>query len=118
PNPDPELYRQVMTGINDRCDMIIQLTTGGGGPYGISFEQRMSALELRPEFASLNVATMTFGESVFLNPPDEVRKVASVMKQQNIKPEVECYDVGHIDLANRLADNGLLDAPLRFSLVL
>src|SRR3989304_6525947 len=64
PWPSVELYREVMAGIRDKCDMIVQLSTGGGGPYGITFEQRMCALELAPEFASLNVATMTFGEGV------------------------------------------------------
>lgn len=118
PNPDRELYREVMTRIKDQCDMIVQLTTGGGGPYGISFEQRMCALELSPESASLNVATMTFGDSVFMNPPGDVEKIARIMARRGIKPEAECYDVGHIDLAVGLREKGLLSDPLRISLVL
>ena len=118
PRPDVELYRDVATRIRDRCDMIVQLTTGGGGPYGVSVEQRMSALELSPEFASLNVATMTFGDSVFMNQPEVVEKVATTMRDRGIKPEIECYDVGHIELAIGLVDKGLLKDPLRISLVL
>ncbi len=118
PDPKVELYREVMERIRDKCDMIVQLTTGGGGPYGISFEQRMCALELNPEFASLNVATMTFGEGVFMNTPADVERAATTMRDRGIKPEVECYDVGHIDLARRLVEKGLLSNPLRLSLVL
>lgn len=118
PYPDVNLYREVVERIREKCDMIIQLTTGGGGPYGISLEQRMCALELNPEFASLNVATMTFGNSVFLNPPDVVEKIAKMMLERNIKPEIECYDVGHINLALQLFEKGLLREPLRFGLVL
>jgi 3-keto-5-aminohexanoate cleavage enzyme len=118
PNPNIELYREVMKGIRDRCDMIIQITTGGGGPYGISFEQRMCGLELSPEFASLNVATMTFGDSVFTNSPDAVERAAKTMIERGIKPEVECYDVGHIELARGLIERGLLKEPSRLSLVL
>ena len=118
PWPSVELYREVMAGIRDKCDMIVQLSTGGGGPYGITFEQRMCALELAPEFASLNVATMTFGEGVFMNPPDAVEKAARLMTEKGIRPEVECYDVGHIDLALRLKEKQLLSDPLRISLVL
>ncbi|MEM2368476.1 MAG: 3-keto-5-aminohexanoate cleavage protein [Candidatus Bathyarchaeia archaeon] len=118
PYPDVNLYREVVERIREKCDMIIQLTTGGGGPYGISLEQRMCALELNPEFASLNVATMTFGNSVFLNPPDVVEKIAKMMLERNIKPEIECYDVGHINLALQLFEKGLLKEPLRFGLVL
>lgn len=118
PYPDVEMYRGVIEGVRDKCDMIIQLTTGGGGPYGISLEQRMCSLELNPEFASLNIATMTFGNSVFLNPPEAVEKIAKTMLERNIKPEVECYDVGHINLALRVFERGLLKEPLRFGLVL
>ncbi|MEM3622837.1 MAG: 3-keto-5-aminohexanoate cleavage protein [Candidatus Bathyarchaeia archaeon] len=118
PYPDVKLYGEVIERIRKKCDMIIQLTTGGGGPYGISLEQRMCALNLNPEFASLNVATMTFGNSVFLNPPETVEKIAKTMLERDIKPEIECYDVGHINLALQLFDKGLLKEPLRFGLVL
>ena len=118
PNPNVELYKEVMDRVREKCDIVLQLTTGGGGPYGISFEQRMSALDLRPEFASLNVATMTFGEGVFMNKPSDVEKAAAMMKERGIKPEVECYDVGHLELARRLVEKGLLSEPLRISLVM
>ena len=118
PWPDVELYREVTKRIRDKCDMIVQLTTGGGGPYGISIEQRMCALELSPEFASLNVATMTFGDGVFMNQPEVVEKVAATMRDRGIKPEIECYDVGHIELALGLLEKGLVKDPLRISLVL
>ena len=118
PNPRVELYREVLERIRDKCDMVVQLTTGGGGPYGVSFDQRMCALDLHPEFASLNVATMTFGDSVFMNYPSEVEKAAALMLERGIKPEVECYDIGHIALAERLIEKKLLKTPLRISLVL
>ena len=118
PKPDVAMYREVLEGIRDKCDMIVQLTTGGGGPYGVSLEQRMSALDLKPESASLNVATMTFGEGVFMNPPDVVESVARRMLEKGIKPELECYDVGHIGLARGLVEKCLVKEPLRISLVL
>ena len=118
PRPEIQLYKEVMARIRDKSDMIVQLTTGGGGPYGISIEQRMCALELNPESASLNVATMTFVEVVFMNPPEAVDKIAKIMAEKQIKPEIECYDVGHIDLARGLMEKGLLKEPLRVSLVL
>ena len=118
PKPDVTMYREVLEEITDRCDMIVQLTTGGGGPYGVSLEQRMSALDLKPESASLNIATMTFGQGVFMNPPDVVEKVARRMLEKRIKPELECYDLGHIGLARGLVEKGLVKDPLRISLVL
>lgn len=118
PLPSINLYQKVIDRIKDDCDMIVQLTTGAGGPYGLSLEQRMCAIELNPEMASLNVATMTFGNSVFLNPPEYVEKIAGTMLERHIKPEIECYDLGHINLALQLSKRGLLKEPLRFGLVL
>jgi len=118
PNPNVDLYRAVLERISKNCDMVVQLTTGGGGPYGISFEQRICALDLYPDFASLNVATMTFGEGVFMNHPADVARAAKLMSDRGIKPEVECYDVGHIALAERLVEKKLIQIPLRISLVL
>jgi 3-keto-5-aminohexanoate cleavage enzyme len=118
PNPKVELYREVLERIKDKCDMIVQLTTGGGGPYGVPFDQRMCALDLYPDSASLNVATMTFGDGVFMNQPADVERAATLMMERGVKPEVECYDVGHIALAERLIEKGLLKTPLRISLVL
>ena len=118
PNPRLDLYREVLERIRDKCDMVVQVTTGGGGPYGVSFDQRMCALDLYPDFASLNVATMTFGDSVFMNNPADVEKAATLMLERKIKPEVECYDVGHIALTERLVERKLLKTPLRISLVL
>ena len=118
PKPDVTMYREVLEGIRDKCDMIVQLTTGGGGPYGVSLEQRLTALELNPESASLNVATMTFGDNVFMNPPEVVESIARRMAERRVKPELECYDVGHIGLARRLVEKNLVREPLRISLVL
>lgn len=55
PYPDVNLYREVIEEVKDKCDIIIQVTTGAGGPYGISLEQRICGLDLYPESASLNV---------------------------------------------------------------
>lgn len=118
PYPDVNLYREVIEEVKDKCDIIIQVTTGAGGPYGISLEQRICGLDLYPESASLNVATMTFRDSIFMNPPEYVEKIAEIMLERNIKPELECYDIGHINLALDLYNRGLLKEPLRISLVL
>jgi 3-keto-5-aminohexanoate cleavage enzyme len=112
------MYREVVERIRDGSDMICQITTGGGGSYGIPLEERMRSLELSPEFVSLNVATMTFGNRVFLNPPESVEKMARIMLERNVKAEIECYDVGHISLAIQLVQKGLFREPLRFGLVL
>jgi uncharacterized protein (DUF849 family) len=68
--------------------------------------------------ASLNPCSMTFGEGEFRNPPDGVRRLAARMQELGIKPEVEIYDTGHLEAALRLYEEGLLQHPLSFSIVM
>lgn len=68
--------------------------------------------------ASLNVCSMTFGDNEFLNPPQKVRELASRMRELGVKPELEIYDTGHLDVALALREEGLLEDPLQFSIVM
>ena len=68
--------------------------------------------------ATLNPCTMTFGNSVFINPPADVHKLAARMQELGVKAELEIYDTGHVEAALRLRDEGLLPEPLQFSVVL
>ena len=113
-----ELYREVIDTIRDKCNMIIQLTTATLGASASQSEERVTHLALRPESASLDVATMTFRDGVFINHPDFVQKLAKIMLEKNVKPEIECFDVGHINLAIRLQEKMSFKEPLRISLVL
>ena len=68
--------------------------------------------------ATLNVCSMSFGTGEFRNPPDGVRRLAARMRELGIKPELEVYDTGHLDVALALRHEGLLADPLQFSIVL
>ena len=58
------------------------------------------------------------GDRVFANPLPFLRDMAREMLERNIKPEIECFDAGHIHTALRLRDEGLLQEPLHFQFVL
>lgn len=116
PTADPEVARRTMKLIEERCPIHIQLSTGVGP--GVSFEERAALVELRPRMATLNPCAMTFGGIIFENPPQGVRELAARMKDLGVKPELEIYDTGHLDFCLRLRDEGLLEEPLQFSIVL
>ena len=61
---------------------------------------------------------MSFGAGEFRNPPDGVRRLATRDGELGIKPELEVYDTGHLDVALTLRQEGLLTDPLQFSIVL
>jgi 3-keto-5-aminohexanoate cleavage enzyme len=113
---DFDLARRVVGLIEDACPALVQLSTGVG--LGVDFEDRARLVEARPRMASLNVCSMSFGDGLFHNPLDGVRRLAARMRERGVKPELELYDTGHLEVALSLLDEGLLEEPLQFSLVL
>jgi 3-keto-5-aminohexanoate cleavage enzyme len=116
PTADLEVARRVVGLIEQACPALIQLSTGVG--LGVPFEDRERLIEVRPPMATLNVCSMTFGNAEFHNPPDAVRRLAARMGELGVKPELELYDTGHVEMALALHEEGLLKEPLQFSLVL
>ena len=116
PTADLGFARSIVAAIEDACPAIIQLSTGVG--LSVPFEQRMQIVEAKPRMATLNVCSMSFGAGEFRNPPEGVRRLAARMLELGIKPEIEIYDSGHLDSAIALFNEGLLEAPLQFSIVL
>jgi uncharacterized protein (DUF849 family) len=116
PTADLGIARRTIDLIQERCPILIQLSTGVG--LGVSFEDRAALVELRPRMATLNPCSMSFGAGEFRNPPDDVRRLAGRMLELGVKPELEIYDTGHLDACMRLLDEGLLAEPLQFSIVL
>lgn len=116
PTADLEIARRTVGLIGQACPALIQLSTGVG--LGVPYEEREKLVETRPRMATLNVCSMTFGAGEFLNPPDGVRRLAARMRELDVKPELEIYDTGHLDVALALHAEGLLAEPLQFSIVL
>ncbi len=100
------------------CDVVINLTTSYGGTGDDDWDRRFAALDVRPDLASFDCGTMNFGEMVFRNTPQFLTELAQRMLSAGIKPELEIFDAGQIGNALRLADDGLLAAPLFFQFVL
>jgi uncharacterized protein (DUF849 family) len=116
PTADLEIARRTIGLIEERCPALVQLSTGVG--LTVAFEEREQLVEARPRMATLNVCSMSFGTGEFRNPPDGVRRLASRMGELGVKPEIEIYDTGHLDVAVALHAEGVLADPLQFSIVL
>lgn len=116
PTADVEIARRTIALIEDACPALVQLSTGVG--LGVPLEERSKLVEVQPRMATLNVCSMTFGNGEFSNPPDGVRRLAYRMGELGVKPELELYDGGHLEMALALHAEGLLREPLQFSLVM
>jgi 3-keto-5-aminohexanoate cleavage enzyme len=100
------------------------------GAVGVTIEERVAYLSaLRPEVAALNMGSMNYAKysprrkdfvfkAVFANPFDEIIALLEAMSAHAIKPEHECFDVGHVGSLAPLVDMGLLAAPLHVSFVM
>lgn len=116
PTADLKVAQRVLAAIGERCDALIQLSTGVG--LDVEYAERATLIEARPRMATLNVCSMSFGDGEFRNPPRGVQRLAERMRELGIKPELEIYDSGHLDAALALLAGGFLEEPLQFSVVL
>ncbi|MDR2414022.1 MAG: 3-keto-5-aminohexanoate cleavage protein [Odoribacteraceae bacterium] len=118
PTQDKERFRAVMAAIREVCpDAIIQPSTGGA--VGMSNDERLQPTELRPEMATLDCGTLNFGgDEVFMNTENTIKYFGRRMIELGIKPELECFDKGMIDMVLRLHARGYITAPLHFDFVM
>ena len=112
-------FKECITEIQNRCsDIIIQPSTGGA--VGMSNEERLQPIYLDPPplMASLDCGTMNFGgNEIFINTETAIIHFANEINNRNIKPELECFDKGMVDMALRLHSKGIIRDPMHFNLV-
>ena len=135
PSMEVDLYREVVERIRrQNRALIINLTTGPGGRFipseddpkvyapGTSLlppEKRVEHIALiRPDVCSLDLNTMNSGPDVVMNTPKNVRRMARVIREAGVKPELEIFDSGDINLALDLIADGTLDGPGMWTFVL
>lgn len=116
PTQARDVFAQILSEIRDRSDILVQFSTGGA--VWMSVEERIEALDLRPDMATLTTGTVNFGEDVFMNSLPMIRQIAERLGEFDIKPEIEIFDTGMVDTALRLVKEGLIDEPLHFDFVL
>lgn len=119
PTADPAVYSEIVREIRSRCDIVVQASTGVG--LDVTPEQRVEIIgsgELDVTMATLNPASMTFGQGTFSNPPWFVERLAELMRERGMQPELEVYDFGHVSLCLDLVKRGLVSEPLQFSFVM
>lgn len=112
-----EYFGEVLEGIREQCDMIVNLTTSGLFLKGEDIiSQRLEPVGLRPDICSLDVGSMNFSDMAFVNPPEWGEAAAKRMRRCGVKPEIEVFDTGHIAQAIDLIKKGLIVDPPYFQL--
>ena len=128
PAYDVETYARIDAAVRARCpDVIINYSTGA---VGVSREERVTHIAaLRPDMAALNMGSMNYAiyspkhkafyhDHVFANPFRDILYFLEAMNAAGTRPEMECFDTGHIHNATPLIDMGVLRPPYQFSLIM
>jgi uncharacterized protein (DUF849 family) len=133
---DPALYREVVERIRESdTDVIINLTSGMGGDLAIGHGESpmefgnesdlvgpttrlVHVQELLPDICSLDCGTLNFGDGsmIYVSTPDMLRAGARHVQSLGVKPELECFDTGHLWFAKQMINEGLIDSPPMFQL--
>jgi 3-keto-5-aminohexanoate cleavage enzyme len=116
PTQSKERFAEAIAAIRAKTDCIVQTSTGGA--IGMSIDERAQPLACKPEMATLNCGTINFGDDVFVNTRPEIRDMASRIRAAGSVPELECYEVGHLEEALALLKEGAIQAPLHFQFVM
>ena len=137
PARDPRLYSQVVDIIKEsKVDMVINFTAGMGGDIVFGSAEKPLPLDeagtdmvgaterlehvrnLLPEICTIDCGTMNFGHGdyVMTNTSSVLQEMARQVQALGVRPEIECFDTGHLQLAIWLKNQGLIDDPVMIQL--
>ncbi|WP_249870452.1 3-keto-5-aminohexanoate cleavage protein [Oceanobacillus saliphilus] len=132
---DIEHYREIVDRIRDsETDVVINITAGGGGDFIPSLdtpakggtgtwiqtpeERHRPVGELLPEMCTLDCGSINFGNMIYMSPTDWLEQQAKLIQESGVKPEMECFDTGHLSYAKHLVNQGLIDGDPMFQFCL
>ena len=132
---DPALFREVVARVRDSgTDIVLNLTAGMGGQLlldpddparmiagtdlATAAERMQHVEELLPELCTLDCGSMNFGDAVVVNRVRDLERMAAIAKRVGVKPELEVFDLGQIEIAKHLIAAGLVPGRPLFQLCL
>jgi uncharacterized protein (DUF849 family) len=135
PSMEIDHYREVIDRIRAKnSQVIVNLTTGPGGRFapdaddpkvagpGTTLMRPENRVEhiarLKPDICSLDLNTMNSGKQVVINTPPNIRRMAAVIREAGVRPELELFDSGDIALCRDLISDGTLEGPILCSIVM
>ena len=114
-------YADIISRIREH-DKDLVLTVSTSGRDWPELEKRSQCLELKgdlkPDMASLTLSSLNFNKEASINSPEVIQALASKMKENNIKPELEAFDIGMINYAKYLWRKGFIEPPFYINLIL
>lgn len=121
PSCDRAVFGELVTAVRSKVpDAIIVTTTSGRRAPEV--ELRASSLTLEgeqmPDMASLTLGSLNFSAEASISSPSAVTRLATIMQERGIRPELEVFDLGMVNFAKVLIDKGLMEPPFYFNILL
>ena len=122
-----ETFAEIFNEVRARTDVIVNFSTGA---IGVPPEDRVAHIrDLKPEMAALNMGSMNYAiysekkktfyhDHVFANSFKDIQFFLETMKNAGVRPEMECFDTGHIGNTRPLIDMDVIAPPYQFSLIM
>ncbi|MBK1726201.1 GNAT family N-acetyltransferase [Halorhodospira neutriphila] len=121
PTPDARVYERIIPALRRECPGIVCCVTTSGRHWS-DFDRRSEVLELegdaKPDMASLTLGSLNFNTGASVNTIDMIERLAMRMLERGIKPELEAFDLGMVNLAKYLERNGVIQGRKYFNLLL
>ncbi len=139
PSANLDIFREILTNIKNRCNMVICITTGGAG----SIKERIAVVpEFKPELATLNCGSVSGTaipvwerlkskikyewehkhlkreDFIFKNTYKMMREYSHIDRENNTKPELEIWDTGQVSNIQFMLDRGYIERPLHVQFVM
>uniref|UniRef100_A0A7C4AT72 3-keto-5-aminohexanoate cleavage protein n=1 Tax=Desulfomonile tiedjei TaxID=2358 RepID=A0A7C4AT72_9BACT len=127
PSYEVQDYQNIYDAVTAACPIVINFSTGA---ISITTQQKIAHIRaIKPALGALNMGSMNYAkynpakksfvfEFVFPNPFSEIIQIVQAMNEVRTKPEMECFDTGHIGNSYPLIDMGLLTPPYQYSLIM
>lgn len=113
-----EVYAKIIDGIRSRKPEAVICVSLSGRSFS-EFKERSDPLllsgDLRPDMASLTLSSLNFSGQASVNAPDTIRRLAEMMLEKGVKPELEVFDLGMLNYARYLLGKGVLKPPYYFN---
>lgn len=141
PSSDPEHFREILTRIKKKSDAVVCISTGGS--VLMTIEERTATIPLfKPEMCSFNLGSINFAlhnvipsikefkylwereflemskDLIFKNSFKDLEYLCSIVSENNTKPELEVYDVGHLYNLDFLIQQGMMQPPFHLQFVM
>ncbi len=116
PTADIKVFKKAIDLIRAKSDVVIEITTGGA--VGMTPEERIAPVALKPDMASLDCGTVNFGDEYIVNTLPIMRQFASEMNRHGVRPTLECFDVSHVQSSHILIKEGLIKPPYHYGFVM